>query len=151
MCVLSPLVTASTAATIGGPLPAATQSQHTHAQTHTLCSGQAVRLGNCPQTFTESNWGQTGNRCPAAVRSILSITLIVKLILTSRTRVIMSAFQTGKPALLLTVKSYICRDVSRYFYSPLHNYIKKQLTAPIMFHIMTWKLVFGLWGFRENN
>lgn len=42
-CVLSPLVTASPAVTIGGVLPAPTQpQQHTHAQTHTLLPGQAV-------------------------------------------------------------------------------------------------------------
>ncbi len=49
VCVCSPLVTASPAVTIGGLLPAPTQSQHTHAQTHTLWSGQSVQLCNRPR------------------------------------------------------------------------------------------------------
>lgn len=59
VCVLSPLVTASPAVTIGGVLPAPTQpQQHTHAQTHTLLSGQAVvQLCNCPLNLIHA-WGR---------------------------------------------------------------------------------------------
>lgn len=57
-----PLVTASSAATIGGLLPAPTRSHHTH--TNTLCrQGQPVQLCNRPQKpdpFMESNWRRPG-------------------------------------------------------------------------------------------